>query len=429
MRLAVLLVALCLAITIAKPGNAAAESAPLAYRQAVSHALQHSPYFVPSGLEIKVKRLDVWDQRMQLLPDFFVNTSIRLNNPDDRDSDAVSVSFSFGDYDPLRAYFSIGAYELMVQRSILEHIEVIDEGLYSLAQIYVGMDVWNRASLIHDEIIETARQQKAFAVQRYNAGYGSTLDVMMADRQLEDAINQKRVNETQHLRAQARLKGFLGMPEEQTLVLDLDNAVGQVIGNFDPNTVTFAMAQRNSLMLQKQQLDKQLQTYAVRLAYAKFLPKYSLGISREYSSNDDSDVYIASVGLTIPVWDWGERYRGVIREKKVTRQLQAKERIKTLDLKSTFGEAVAKCADVTEELKLTSSAAEIASLERQRAEIMYRSGSIEYPEFNKAVERDLETRLALLSKEFEYDQAVLELRYLSGDLHASFLDVATFDNE
>lgn len=409
--------------------DAAVPSGPMTYRQSVQLALNHSPYFVPSGLEIKVKRLDLWDQRMQLLPDFFVNTSIRLNNPDNRDSDALSVSFSFGDYDPLRAYFSIGAYELMVQRSILEHIETIDEGLYSLAQIYLGMDVWNRASIIHDEIIETARQQKAFATQRFNAGFGSTLDVMLADRHMQDAINQKRKNETAHLRSQARMKNFLGIPEEQALVLDLEDASGQVIGNFDPNEVTYAQAQRDNLELQKKNLDRQLQRYQVRLAYAKFLPKYSLGIAREYSANNDSDVYLASIGLTIPVWDWGERYRGVVRERRRSGQAAAKERIAALDLKHTFRETQGACLDSAEDLKLMANAAEIASLERQRAEIMYRSGSIEYHKFNAAVERDLEARLALLTTEYAYDQVVLKLRYLSGNLHSSFLDVATFDYE
>lgn len=400
---------------------------PLTYKECVALALQNSPYFVPSGVEIKVKRLDVWDKRMELLPDFFVNTNMRLNNPDGRNSSPLSVSFSFGQYDPLQAYFSIGAFKVMVERAALEHVKTINDGMYSLAQIYLSMQLWSRASLIHDEIIEASRQQKAFAVQRYNAGYGSTLDVLQAEREYENAINQKRKNETSHQRAFERLKSFLGAPREQALTLNLEDTVKQVTGEFNPRSITLETAKRNSLELQMRRLDKTLQGYQVRLAYAKFLPKYTLGLSREYSALSNSDVFVASVGLSIPVLDWGERYRGVIREKRRVVQAKAEERIKTLDFEHEFYTAKGAVDDASEELKVVATTKEIAGLERQRAEIMYRSGSIEFPEFTRTVERDLEARLVALSKEFEYDQAVLKLRYVSGDLHSTMLDVATYN--
>ncbi|WP_158407351.1 TolC family protein [Megalodesulfovibrio gigas] len=402
---------------------------PLTYKECVALALQNSPYFVPSGVEIKVKRLDAWDKRMELLPDFFVNTNLRLNNPDGRNSAPISVSFSFGQYDPLQAYFSIGAYKIMVQRAAMEHVKTIDEGLFSLAQIYISMELWSRAALVHDEIIDVARQQKAYAVQRYNAGYGSTLDVMYAERQYEDAINQKRKNELTHQQAFERLKSFLGAPREQALTLNLENAVRQVTGDFNPRTISLEEAKRNSLEIQIRRLDNELQGYQVRLAYAKFLPKYTLGLSREYSALSNSDVFVATVGLTIPVLDWGERYRGVIREKRRVVQARAEERMKTLDFENEFYTAQGAVEDAAQDLKLVATAREIASLERQRAEIMYRSGSIEFPEFTRTVERDLEARLVALSKEFEYDQAVLKLRYISGDLHSSMLDVAAYNEQ
>lgn len=412
-----------------EPPPAPVPSHPLAFRDSVGLALSNSPYFVPTGMEIKVARMDVWDKRMDLLPDFFINTTYRVNNPDDRNSQPFQMQFSFGQYDPLQAYFSIGAYKLLVQRAVLEHLEVIDKGLHSLAQIYLGLDVWNRASLIHDEIIETARQQKAFATQRYNSGYGSTLDVMQADRHLEQVVNQKRKNEASHIRAQERLKAFLGVQPAHVLHLNLDQAVKQVLGDFNPQTVTFESMRRNSPKLRIKEVEAQLQRYQLRMAYAKYMPKYSFGVGREYSTQDNKDVYIATVGLTIPVWDWGERWRGIAREKERSQQVAAERRIKTMDLNQEFDEAKAKCLDLSEDMKLASSSAEIARVERQRAEIMYRSGSIEFPDFNKVVEKDLEMRLAVLSKEFEYDQAVLKLRHISGDLYTTYVDVADFEAE
>ncbi|WP_460031739.1 TolC family protein [Megalodesulfovibrio paquesii] len=395
----------------------------------MSLALQNSPYFVPSGVEIQVRRLDVWDKRMDLLPDFYVNTGIRLNNPDGRDSSPFSVSFSFGNYDPLEAYLSIDAYKTMVQRAALEHVKTIDEGLYTLAQIYLSMNLWNRVSLIHDEIIDNARQQKAFATQWYNAGYGSTLDVMQAERQYENAVSQKRKNEAIHMRSLDRLKGFLGAPQDQPLTLNLEDTVKQVTGEFNPRVITLEAAKSNNLDMQMRQLDSELQAYRVTMAYARFLPDYSFNISREYSSYSNSDEVLVSIGLSIPVLDWGERYRGVIREKKRVVQTKAKDRIKTLDFENEFVEAQNEVASAADELKVMASSKEIASLERQRAEIMYRSGSLGFPEFSVAVERDLSARLAALSKEYDYDLAVLKLRYKSGDFHASMLDVAVYNEE
>ncbi|TVM17319.1 hypothetical protein DPQ33_09030 [Oceanidesulfovibrio indonesiensis] len=401
---------------------------PLNFDNALRVSLQQSPHLVSSSVEIKVKRLDVWDTRANLLPDFYLTSQIRLNNPDSRTSKPFSFNFSFGSYDPIAAYFTIESKQLMTDYAVLEHLSVIDDVFASIGKVYLTVEFLDDLIQSYADSIELARQNKAFATKRYNEGWGLALDVLIADKALKEAEQRREQARADKLLSMDRLKGFLGLMPEQAVTLDLNNIRRQLLSNFEFNSATLEYAMENSIDLKQKRIEVQLQKDKLTLAYAKYLPNYSFSINREYSARDNTDIYLANVGFVIPLWDWGERYRNVVREKRKIRKANAEYRTDTLDFRADFLEKRNACLKLAEEVKLAHSEAEINALRKQKAEIQFKSGSMQFPQYIDALKNSHSARTALLSKEFEYDLKVFEFRKLTGHLYTSYVDAAKYSH-
>ena len=68
------------------------------------------------------------------------------------------------------------------------------------------------------------------------------------------------------------LKNFLGLQPTQELTPDLQNTHRQVLGSFDPASVTWEQTKSRSYDLKILEIAIKLQTYNVKLAKAKVLP-------------------------------------------------------------------------------------------------------------------------------------------------------------
>ncbi|TVM33114.1 hypothetical protein DQK91_13220 [Oceanidesulfovibrio marinus] len=429
------LVLLCV---LASPGLAADENEedvapivptePLKFDDALRLTLQQSPQLVSSAVEIKVKRLDVWDTRADLLPDFYLTSNIRLNNPDDRTSKPFSFNFSFGSYDPIRAYFSIESKQLLTDYAVLEHLSVIDDVFGSIGKVYMTLNFLDKLKQNYVKGVELANQNKAFATKRYNEGWGLALDVLIADKALKEAQQKRDQADSDRLVALDRLKGFLGLMPEQAVTLDLKDARKQLLRDFDFRNVSLEYAIENSIELKQRRIDVLLQKDKLTLAYAKYFPQYSFGINREYSSRSNNDVYMATIGFVVPLWDWGERYRNVVREKRGIRKVRAEYRTKTLEFRSDFLDMRNDALKLATNLKLAHNEAEIDALKKQKAEIQFKSGSLPFPEYIGALQDSLSARTVLLSKEFEYDLKLFEFRKFTGHLYTSYVDAAQYSH-
>lgn len=405
-----------------------APTEPLKFDDALRLSLQQSPQLVSSAVEIKVKRLDVWDTRADLLPDFYLTSNVRLNNPDDRTSKPISFDFSFGSYDPIAAYFSIESKQLLTDYAVLEHLSVIDDVFGSIGKVYMMADFLDKLKQSYVKGVELANQNKAFATKRYNEGWGIALDVLIADKALKEAQQNRDEADSDRLVALDRLKGFLGLMPEQAVNLDLKDTRKQLLRDFDFRNVSLEYAIENSLKLKKSRIEVSLQKDKLTLAYARYFPQYSFGINREYSSRSNNDIYMATIGFVVPLWDWGERYRNVVREKRNIRKSRAEYRTKTLEFRSDFLDLRNDSLKLAADLKLAHNDAEIDALKKQKAEIQFKSGSLQFPQYIEALQSSLATRTVLLSKEFEYDLKLFEFRKFTGHLYTSYVDAAKYSH-
>lgn len=173
---------------------------------------------------------------------------------------------------------------------------------------------WNKVAL--DEMAQVAKEyQNSIATlvkvvgHRVREGYTDRNDLLMAEVKLNDAdyrLIQARDNAEV---ARLALNAYSGIPSEQ--VIPTDSIIPPLSEPAYGNIVETAMSQRVELSIATNQVD--IQTSNARIANARYLPKFSIGIDGSYASPgydftaDLSPNYAIYAKLSIPVFEWGKR--------------------------------------------------------------------------------------------------------------------------
>jgi outer membrane protein TolC len=397
---------------------------PLTFEEAVKIALTQSPAFTKSSLEIDIGRMDETDSRYALIPPLTFRTYYYVNRPSGTNyGKPYSLNFSTDPYNPLGAYFTLQARKLATQVAILGHIGTISKGLLSLGGFYLQLDGLHKQASIQKDLIKVAQENLTFAENRVAIGTGTSLEVKMAQQQLQLFRGEQEgitLNETRTL---TNLKNLLGWPANQEITPAFSDSRRQVLGNFNPATVTLEQAKTCSYELKVLEIYKQLQQYNIRLAIAKSLPTiiYTAQTPDPLSQSSSYGLYVG-FGLEIPVWDGFTRIRNVSRQKALLKQVGAKKGEKEDLLTDKWFDIHEKIQEITTLLKNAQSLEELTRLKSHQQEVRYHSGEVPLSAF-------LESRIELLKAQrdtsrqvLNYDFNVLKLREFTGDLGNTYVD-------
>jgi outer membrane protein TolC len=401
---------------------------PLSFEEAVRIALTQSPAFTKSSLEIDIGRLDETDSRYAMVPPLTFRTYYYVNRPSgNNNSRPYSLNFSTDPYNPLGAYFSLQARKLATQVAILGHIAVISKGLLSLGSCYLQLDGLHKQAGIQKDLIKVAQENLIYAENRVAIGTGTSLEVKMAQQQLQLARGEQDGIALAEKRALSTLKNLLGWPSSQDCTPALYDSRRQVLGSFNPATATLEEAKTRSYELKSFELYKQLQEYNISLAIAKSLPTiiYTAQTPDPLSQSSNYGLYVG-FGLEIPVWDGFTRIRNVSRQKTILKQMGAKKGEKESLLEDKWLDILEKIQESSLLLKSAQSLEELARLKSHQQEVRYHSGEVPLSAF-------LESRIELLKAQrntsnrvLNYDLTVLKLRELTGDLGNTYVDASAW---
>ncbi len=389
-------------------------------------ALRQSPYLLKSALEIDIRRLDEADSRYALTPPVSFSTRYYVNRPTARDLNPrpYSLSFTTEGYNPLEAYFSLQAKKLLTQIAVLAHLKVLSKGLHRLGRCFLELDTLKNMAPLQRQVVDLARENLAYVQNRLSLGEASSLEARLAVQELEVAQAEGERLKIHDQRLRENLKAFLGK-SPPPIQFDLSQVRRQVLGGFDPAAATLEQARSRSLDLKIQALKKELQAQNILLAKTKLLPTLFLGVQTpDPLSLVDARGYYFSVGLNLPVWDGFKRARDISRQKTILRQFNAEEEEMGLDLGSRWREGQEVLSSTAVALKLARAQEELAQLKERQGEICYRTGGEPLPVYLEGRRAALEARKNTAAKILEYDQAVLGLRYLSGDLGKTYVAAA-----
>ena len=402
--------------------------APLSFEEAVRIALTQSPTFTRSSLEIDVGRLDETDSRYAMVPPLTFRTYYYVNRPSGVNyGKPYSLNFSTEPYNPIGAYFTLQARKLATQMAILTHMATISKGLMNLGSSYLQLDALHKQTGIQKDLIKVAQEQLTYAENRVAIGTGTSLEVKMAQQQLQLTRGEQEGVALAEKRALANLRNLLGWPPDQNLTPVFYDSRRQVLGSFNPATITLEQAKTRSYELKGFEIYKQLQQYNIHLAIAKSLPTiiYTAQTPDPLSQSSSYGLYVG-FGLEIPVWDGFTRIRNVSRQKNILRQIGAKKGEKETLLEDKWFDLLEKIHESSAALKNAQSLEEMARLKSQQQEVRYHSGEVPLAAFLDSRSEVLRAKQNTLKRGLEYDLMVLMFRELTGDLGNTYVDASTW---
>ena len=397
---------------------------PLTFEEAVKIALTQSPAFTKSSLEIDIGRLDETDSRYGMIPPLTFRTYYYVNRPSGSGyGKPYSLNFSTDPYNPLGSYFLLQARKLATQVAIMTHVGTISKGLLRLGICYLQLESCHKQTGIQKDLIKLAQENLSYAENRVAIGTGTSLEVKMAQQQLQLSRGELEGIALLEQRALTTMKALLGWPANQDITPAFYDSRRQVLGSFNPDTVTLEQAKTHSYELKVFEIYKQLQQYNIRLAIAKSLPSiiYTAQTPDPLNQNSSYGLYVG-FGLEIPVWDGFTRIRNVSRQKAVLKQIGAKKGEKENLLDGDWFEIQESKQQNSVLLKTGQSLEELARLKARQQEIRYHSGEVPLSAFLESRIEVLKAQKNMLSKSLLYDISVLRLREFTGDLGNTYVD-------
>ena len=395
----------------------------LTFEDAVRIAITQCPYFSKSSLDIDIRRMDETDSRYGMVPPLSFTTTYYVNRPEHTGSKPYSISFSTDPYNPLGAYFTLQAQKLVTQMAILTHLQLISKGLERLAGYYLDLDALQKIAACQSELVQVSRENLTYAENRQSIGTGTTLETQVARQQLELAQGEQKGISLSIKRTLASLKSFLGLSSTQDFTPDFRDSKRQVLGNFKPATASLEQAKDRSYELKAFELNKEIQTYNIRLAKSKVLPTFVFTTQTPSPLNvsNGGGLYVG-LGLQIPVWDGFKRIRDISRQKTVLRQIGAKKTEKENYLEEKLSGDFATIQDKSVILKNVQTLETLARLKAHQNEVRYQSGEAPLTAVLESRKEVLTIHKDALTRGLEYDKAVLQLRENSGDLGHTYVD-------
>jgi outer membrane protein TolC len=397
---------------------------PLTFEEAVKIALTQSPAFTKSSLEIDIGRLDETDSRYAMVPPLTFRTYYYVNRPSGAGyGKPYSLNFSTDPYNPIGAYFTLQARKLATKAAILGHMGVISGGLQNLGSTYLQLETLHKQAALQKDLIKVAQENLTYAENRVAIGTGTSLEVKMAQRQLQLARGEQEGIALAEKRALTNLRNLLGWPANQDITPVLHDSRRQVLGSFDPATVTLEQALTRSYELRVFEIYKQLQQYKISMAIAKSFPNFTFTTQTPdpLSVSSSFGLYVG-LGVEVPLWDGFTRIRNVTRQKAVLKQIGAKKGEKENLLEDKWFHLLGKIQEVSVGLKNAQSLEEVVRLKSRQQEVRYHSGEVPLSVFLESRNEVLRAQKDTLRRSMEYDLMVLEFREFTGDLGNTYVD-------
>jgi outer membrane protein TolC len=393
---------------------------PAGFDSCVKLALQQSPFFTKSSLEIEIRRLDEKDSKADMFPSLTGTARyypVQPNNPSVGNTVNYSYGVSTGNYNPLFGYLSLKANRVVTQIATLAHMKVISAGIERLGKAFLQLNAADNLIKLRAQATELARENLRYVKERQRLGQITPMEVQIASQETEVAAAEQDVLISSKNRTQAAVKEFLGLKPDQPLQLQVSQARCQVLGDFEPKQANLQDAESRNFDIRIKKLTQELQSWNVTLAKMKFVPSVNMALqSQDPLSYNGVQGAFFSIGLTFPIFDGFKKFRNIDRQKKALDQFASEETVKSDELSQKWREAEEKLNTAATALRVAQAQAELARLKETQGETLYRTAEKDFSVLMAARQIRIKAQMDAAKKALDYDLAVLELRHLSGDL-------------
>lgn len=404
----------------------------ISVEECIKLALVESPYMQMHDLSIAIKGLDADDAWYRMFPkiDLYVSSNIPIGG-DNTDDSSYTVSLRSSGYDPILASLSHDAQLKMIVLAKYAKLKSASDLLENVVSLYIRESAFQRGVGYYDQLIAKAEELYAYSAKMYPDAPTEPLELKLIKHRVKQIRLEKEKLINRHTRGLVTLKRMIGVPVEQRIELvdtDVDKIVFQ---GFNPNRLTFEEVRRNSLKEKIAKISEELAEHNILAAWARNIPKFTFNVRAPDPVNNDSDdeSYYFTVGMTVPLWHWGELARGRDRARIKKRRTVVNNKAELFAWEDLWYLLRSQFQEQADAKGLANVEVEMCKLQVRKNEILFNSGTASYAQFT-------ESEMAQLRKEIEATKAYedllmvkLKLFFESGQLLDRFVKVKDIENE
>lgn len=397
-------------------------SGSMDFNACVKLALDQSPYFRENALEIDIRRLGESDSRWAFIPSLTIRTTSYLGL---EDSSGMKLNIFLSEFDPVASYLTLKASKIFTEIAILIHQKSIADGIYDMAKKFLELETLGQIVVFQEKVLDQHLENVSFFQARHKAGAVTQVEVQLAKGQLAVAQAEREYVSAQQSTIMEGLRQFLNMDSSQQLDINLQEIKHQAVGPRNPADYSLEQARNRSFELKIHELKKELQNYKISQAYARFVPKLTVGVHQTTDLDATQvDDYYYSLSFRMNLWNGFKDVNDVERQKIILNQFKNEMRLVEIELNTKWQTTQRALSESEAALKLARLNQEMLGLKERQTEMNYSSNKRFLSALLDKRIAHLEARKDSLMKSLDHDKKVLKIRHLSGDLFGSLITVS-----
>ena len=397
------------------PGSPALppEGATLSFDECVIMAAQQAPDLVESVIDLELAEIQAdtayWKRFPSINARFHVTANLTQQYEEYRDTTA-RLDFGVYGFEPVASHFTYRAQRLMQDVALSTHQKAVEKRGEQIGVALLRLE--NLERVRERQAARLALTKQLVAFQQANQGAaGDRLETASARHQEKAAQAALEKTDAAMASLYLSLKLMLGVDLDRQIKAR-GGSVGEVLQS---DKASAALATNQWAEIWNASLDAriaratlQLQDYNIMLAWSKYLPNVTMEVVTanpdssyaSYSSKDDVFVHLY---FTLPLFDWGERSRGVDSARLQKSQAAQRGKLGRLTFAQQWKEEWLNMKMARADLDFARERLAVAKLEAQKASLQHASGEVP---FNALVS----ARTTVINEEIAVEDAALQLR-------------------
>lgn len=389
------------------------EGATLSFDECVILAAQQAPDLVDSVIDLELAEIKAdtayWKRLPSINARFHVTANLTQQHEEYRDT-VARLDFGIYGFEPVASQFTYRAERLLQDVALSTHQKAVEKRGEQIGVALLHLENLERVRERQAARLALAKQQVAF--QQANQGEaGDRLETASARHQEKAAQAALEKTDAAMASLYLSLKLMLGVDLDRQIKAR-GGSVGEVLQS---DKASAALATNQWAEIWNASLDARiaratlkLQDYNIMLAWSKYLPSVSMEVVTanpdssyaSYSSKDDVFVHLY---FTLPLFDWGERSRGVDSARLQKSQTSQKSKLVRLAFAQQWKEEWLNMKMARADLDFARERLAVAKLKAQKASLQHSSGEVP---FNALVS----ARTTVINEEIAVEDAALQLR-------------------
>lgn len=402
----------------AKPAAAAPSALPpentaLSFDQCVILAAQQAPDLVDSVIDLELAEISAdtafWRRMPSISARFRVSANLTGRYEEYRQTTA-RLDFGIYGFEPVVSHFNHKAARLLQDIALSTHQMAVEKRGEQIGAALLRLDSLEKVRERQAANVDLAKQLTAFrrASQGAAADRLETAKALHQERAAQAALDKTDASIASLLLS---LKLMLGVDLDRQLKVRGESARDVLQSEKASNSLAtgdWAEVWEKTLEARITRVTLRLQDYNIMMAWAKYLPTVTMELitanpTSDYATYSSKDDIFARIYFSLPLFDWGERSRGVDSARLQKAKAAQRGKLGRLSFSQQWNNQWLdmKLARANEEFareKLS-----VARLEAEKAALEHASGNLPFDSVVSA-------KTQVINEEIALEEASLQLR-------------------